>query len=150
MKKRFFSVFAATALLSGQIDLIAHLAQRFGWVYTGEDTLVGAIFGGVIADCVDRGLAVQLCFMVEHFDIMGYPGKVRTQEMLSGLWEMGIRNYPIIGPFQDHFLKSLESAKEIFGENGIPFSVVNIAQIEEKKEEQQPQQANTEQNGEKQ
>ena len=43
-----------------------------------------------------------------------------------------------------------EDAKEIFGENGIPFSVVNIAQIEEKKEEQQPQQANTEQNGEKQ
>lgn len=43
-----------------------------------------------------------------------------------------------------------EDAKDIFGENGIPFSVVNMAQIEEKKEEQQPQQANTEQNGEKQ
>ena len=46
-----------------------------------------------------------------------------------------------------------EDAKEIFGENGIPFSVVNMAQTEEKKEtqqQQQPQQQNTEQNGEKQ
>lgn len=38
-----------------------------------------------------------------------------------------------------------EDAKEIFGENGIPFSVVNLAQTEEKKEPQQPQ---PEQNGE--
>lgn len=45
-----------------------------------------------------------------------------------------------------------EDAREIFGENGIPFSVVNMAQTEEKKEpqQQQPQQQNTEQNGEKQ
>lgn len=48
-----------------------------------------------------------------------------------------------------------EDAKEIFGENGIPFSVVNMAQSEEKKEQpqqqqQQPQPQNTEQNGEKQ
>lgn len=43
-----------------------------------------------------------------------------------------------------------EDAKEIFGENGIPFSVINLAQTEEKKEPQQPQQQNTEQNGEKQ
>ncbi len=50
-----------------------------------------------------------------------------------------------------------EDAKEIFGENGIPFSVINLAQTEEKKEpqqqqqpQQQPQQQNTEQNGEKQ
>ena len=52
-----------------------------------------------------------------------------------------------------------EDAKEIFGENGIPFSVINMAQTEEKKEpeqqqpqqqQQQPQQQNTEQNGEKQ
>ena len=56
-----------------------------------------------------------------------------------------------------------EDAKEIFGENGIPFSVINMAQTEEKKEpeqQQQPQQTqqqqtqqqqqqNTEQNGEK-
>ena len=84
-------------------------------------------FGGLIADCVDRGLAVQLCFMVEHFDILGYPGKVRTQELLSGLWEMGIHNYPIIGPFQDHFLKSLESAREIFQEDKvIEFQVEQI------------------------
>lgn len=49
-----------------------------------------------------------------------------------------------------------EDAKEIFGENGIPFAVVNMAQSEEKKEQlqqqqqqqQQPKQENTEQNTE--
>lgn len=58
-----------------------------------------------------------------------------------------------------------EDAREIFGENGIPFSVINMTQTEEKKEpqqqpqkenseqkkeQQQPQKENTEQNGEKQ
>lgn len=43
-----------------------------------------------------------------------------------------------------------EDASEIFGENGIPFSVINVAQTEEKKEPQQTQQENTEQKGEKQ
>lgn len=54
-----------------------------------------------------------------------------------------------------------EDAREIFGENGIPFSVINMAQTEEKKEQpqqpqqqqqqqQQPKEENTEQNGEKQ
>ena len=76
-------------------------------------------FGPLIVDCVDRGLDVQVCFMVEHFDIAGYPWKTRTQELLDGLWEMGIRHYPIIGPFQDHYLKSLESAIEVFNEEKV-------------------------------
>ena len=76
-------------------------------------------FGALIADCVDRGLDVQVCFMVEHFDLAGYTWKTRTQELLDGLWEMGVRHYPIIGPFQDHFVKSLDSARDIFHEEKV-------------------------------
>lgn len=40
---------AATAILSGMIDLVKMLGERFGWIYTGSDTLMGSVFGGVLA-----------------------------------------------------------------------------------------------------
>lgn len=53
---------------------------------------------------IERGLGVQTCFMVEHRDID------RRHERLNGLWEMGIRNYPVIGPGTDVYATNLGSA----------------------------------------
>ena len=74
---------AATALLSGQIDLIAHLAQRFGWVYTGEDTLVGAIFGGVIAG-IGLGVVFLAGATTGGFDIAGRLLKLKFPHIAVG------------------------------------------------------------------
>lgn len=53
---------------------------------------------------IERGLGVQTCFMVEHRDID------RRHERLNGLWEMGIRHYPVIGPGTDVYATNLGSA----------------------------------------
>lgn len=39
----------ATALVSVFIDLLAFLGEKYGWFFQGEEKLVGAIFGGIIA-----------------------------------------------------------------------------------------------------
>lgn len=39
----------ATALVSVFIDLLAVLGEKYGWFFQGEEKLVGAIFGGIIA-----------------------------------------------------------------------------------------------------
>ncbi|MBR2410272.1 MAG: YitT family protein [Clostridia bacterium] len=39
----------ATALVSVFIDLLALLGEKYGWFFQGEEKLVGAIFGGIIA-----------------------------------------------------------------------------------------------------
>ena len=39
----------ATALVSGFLDLISYLGARYDWFFNGEEKLVGAIFGGIIA-----------------------------------------------------------------------------------------------------
>lgn len=39
----------ATALVSVFIDILAGLGERYGWFFSGEEKLVGAIFGGIIA-----------------------------------------------------------------------------------------------------
>lgn len=39
----------ATALVSVFIDLLANLGEKYGWFFAGEEKLVGAIFGGILA-----------------------------------------------------------------------------------------------------
>ena len=39
----------ATALVSGFIDLLSYLGAEHGWFFDGEEKLVAAIFGGIIA-----------------------------------------------------------------------------------------------------
>lgn len=39
----------ATALTSVFIDLLANLGEKYGWFFSGDEKLVGAIFGGIIA-----------------------------------------------------------------------------------------------------
>lgn len=39
----------ATAMVSVFIDILATLGEKYGWFFSGEEKLVGAIFGGIIA-----------------------------------------------------------------------------------------------------
>lgn len=50
--------------------------------------------------------AVQVVYMTNHWDAAGRP-----HEQLNGLWTVGVRNYPVIGPFPDD-AASLGSTKE--------------------------------------
>ena len=71
-------------------------------------------FGALIAQCVDRGLAVQVCYLVNHYD-----WQPRPHELLNALWTMGIRHYPVIGPFADYYVLNLEAAEADFGTDNV-------------------------------
>ncbi len=75
-------------------------------------------FGGLIADCVDRGISVQVAYMVSHL-YTGYNGNTRPQELLNALWELGVHNYPVFGPFQDQFLSKWDDAEEFYGMSNV-------------------------------
>lgn len=67
-------------------------------------------FGAMIASCVDRGLDVQVSYLVNHYD-----WQPRPQELLDALWAMGIRHYPVIGPFPDYYVLNVHAAESSFG-----------------------------------
>lgn len=66
-------------------------------------------FGALIASCVDRGLAVQVAYLTEHYD-----WQPRPQEQLNALWALGVRNYPVLGSFPDYYVLSAEEAYASF------------------------------------
>ena len=45
--------------------------------------------------------------------------QVRRSELLNGLWEMGVRTYPVIGDFWDKYSKKLETAYEAWGKKKV-------------------------------
>lgn len=54
----------------------------------------------------ELGYKVQVVYMTNHWDTIRRP-----HEQLDGLWTVGVRNYPIIGPFPD-LVASLGSTAE--------------------------------------
>lgn len=64
-------------------------------------------FAGVLPYyAVERKLAVQVVYLVQHFERQGNQGHQRPHEQLNGLWTVGIRNYPIIPDFPDMYSES--------------------------------------------
>ncbi|MBP3378661.1 MAG: PIG-L family deacetylase [Clostridia bacterium] len=61
----------------------------------------------------ELGLRVQVAYVVNHFDT-----RMRPHEQLDGLWEVGVRNYPIIPEFPDLYSESLNGAISAFGGYG--------------------------------
>lgn len=51
------------------------------------------------------GYRVQVTYFTDH---VNEPG--RRQELLNGLWTVGVRNYPVIGPFPDEYSESYDGA----------------------------------------
>lgn len=70
--------------------------------HSDDDAL---FFGALLSRCaMDEGLTVQTAFLIDHADI------IRSHERLNGLWEMGVRNYPVIAPFTDFYTLNLQTA----------------------------------------
>ena len=66
--------------------------------------------GGVLATYGGKGCSVQVAYMCDFWN----KEPVREHEKIDGLWEIGIRNYPVCGGFADIKSLSLERAKEIY------------------------------------
>ena len=71
-----------------------------------DDELI--FFGGAIPTAVDQGRRVAVAYMT-------YSNETRRSELLNGLWALGVRNYPVIGPFGDSWQKSLKEQYRIMG-----------------------------------
>ncbi len=81
-------------------------------------------------------LKVQVVYMTNHWDTANRP-----HEQINGLWAVGVRNYPIVGPFPDDadtlsqggeaVSETLARSLEIFGENKlIEFQVKMIERFQ--------------------
>ena len=67
--------------------------------------------GGVLATYGgEQGLPVQVCYMTNYWNGL----RIREHEKLDGLWESGIRNYPVNGDFDDIYSETLEAAKTTY------------------------------------
>lgn len=80
--------------------------------HADDDTL---FFGAVISYyAIEKELAVQTAFMTDH-----YYEPFRNHERLDGLWEMGVRYYPIVGTARDFYTMSLQEAANYHGYDSI-------------------------------
>lgn len=71
-------------------------------------------FGGAIPTyAVERGLNVVVVYMTNGTTSNGITS--RRSELLNGLWEMGVRQYPVIGTFDDLYSSKLDKGYEIWG-----------------------------------
>lgn len=60
---------------------------------------------------MDRGgIRLQVAYFTDFFQSEPY----RVQELLEGLWIMGLRNYPQLGEFYDNYSESYEEAEQQF------------------------------------
>ena len=72
-------------------------------------------FGAVLSHyAIEEGLAVQTAFMTDH-----YYEPFRNHERLNGLWELGIRHYPILGTARDFYTMDLTEAANYHANDGI-------------------------------
>lgn len=62
----------------------------------------------------ELGLKVQLVYLTDHRNLTN----ARVHEMLNGLWAVGVRCYPVLGPFPDYFTNSLQNAYDLYRVQG--------------------------------
>lgn len=63
----------------------------------------------------ELGYNVQVVYMTGHRNM----SVRRSHEMLNGLWAVGIKNYPVFGPFGDYNTTSRAAAYQIYRNKGI-------------------------------
>lgn len=72
-------------------------------------------FGGMMPYYAgELGYKVQVAYLTHH-----WKQAFRPHEQLDGLWTAGIRNYPVIGEFEDRWANSLEQAEERFDRQAV-------------------------------
>lgn len=62
----------------------------------------------------ERNCAVQVIYLTDHRNITDE----RVHEILDGLWEVGVRNYPVFGRFEDFRIDDLEQTYAHYEELG--------------------------------
>lgn len=68
-------------------------------------------FAGVLPYyAVERGLSVQVAYVVQHFQVYNEWNHQRPHEQLDGLWTVGVRNYPVMSEFPDLYSESKDRA----------------------------------------
>lgn len=86
-------------------------------------------FGGVIPTYVNRGYKVQVVYMVTHYVWERH----RLHEQLDGLWEAGVRNYPVIGSVSDDIAtRDIGAARMFYDGVFEPFQVEQIRRFKPK------------------
>ena len=85
-------------------------------------------FAGVLPYyTMERGLNVQVTYIVQHFEAYGYQNHQRPHEQLDGLWTVGVRNYPVMSDFPDVYSESKDRqtafnhAATAFGNVGVTY-----------------------------
>lgn len=61
-----------------------------------------------------EGYRVQVAYFTDHRNITPH----RVHEMLNGLWNVGIRYYPVFGAFPDYYTFDVEDAREFYETEG--------------------------------
>ena len=68
-------------------------------------------FGGTLPYYAGESVyQVQVVYLTNHWRKQPHRG----HELLNGLWTCGVKNYPVIGPFEDIYSLSLEHAKGLY------------------------------------
>ena len=75
----------------------------------------------------ERGLKVQVAYVIQHFEVNGVQNHQRPHEQLDGLWTVGIRNYPVMSDFPDLYAQSknrteaFSQAEKVFANAGVTY-----------------------------
>ena len=74
---------------------------------------------GLIPDAIARGKKIQVIYFANHY---GEPN--RMHELLNALWQVGLRNYPVMGAFPDQYSETLAAAKSNLAYAGYSYDAV--------------------------
>ena len=75
----------------------------------------------------EKGLQVQVAYIVQHFEVNGSQNHQRPHEQLDGLWTVGVRNYPVMSDFPDLYAESkdrnvaFKQAEQVFASAGVTY-----------------------------
>lgn len=83
-------------------------------------------FAGILPTYAgERGYEVQVIYFTDHKN-----EQIRRHELLRGLWTVGVRHYPVIGPFADLFSKSGDAAEKQQNQRGYSHEDIVGFQVE--------------------
>ena len=64
----------------------------------------------------EQGKRVQVVYFTDHRNLTS----CRVHEMLDGLWAVGVRDYPVFGPYDDYYTFDREDAYRYYEQSGHP------------------------------
>lgn len=90
--------------------------------HSDDDAL---FFGGIIPWCLDRGARVQVAYLISHST-----EPYRCNELLNALWVSGLRNYPVLGIYEDLGPdESMEKQIELYAKDKVSYDDMLLRQL---------------------